>query len=197
MVLTSHWGGGQWIWRPLSERGMRAYFIARRAEVRDLGAGRMALWFGKLRNFGMRRTGGLGPLFTGGSGGEIVKALQGGDSVVGMLDLPAQAHQASATRPLLDGRVRFPLGLAKVAVSNGIQVVLYSAAFDIMSGRRTLRVETLPIDSDVEAIATRYMEHLEHCLRKESAFWQLWSLAPQMFAGSDPDMPADAPDLEK
>ena len=181
VFLTNHWGGGQWIWRPLSEHGFKASFIARRAEVGDLGAGRIALWFARVREFGMRRTGGLGPIFTGGSGAKVVKALQCGESVVGMLDLPAQPHQTSALRPLLGGQVHFPVGLARLAVFNAVPIVLYSCAFDVATGRRSLRVETLPIDSDVETIATRYMEHLDRCLQQDSAFWQLWSLAPLMF----------------
>ena len=41
VFLTYHWGGGQWVWRPLREHGIGAWFLARRAEVPDLGGGRV------------------------------------------------------------------------------------------------------------------------------------------------------------
>ena len=48
VILTFHWGGGQWIWRSLRNAGFRAHFLARRAQAADLGAGRIATWFGRV-----------------------------------------------------------------------------------------------------------------------------------------------------
>jgi hypothetical protein len=181
ILLTYHWGGGQWVWRVLREHGLHAHFLARRVQARDLGASRIALWCADVRGFGMRCAGGLGPLFTGGSSEAIGQALVDGRSIVGMLDLPAQPGQRVLRRPLLDGEVRFPYGLARLAESNAAPVALFSCVFDIETGRRELRIETLPQGSTAETIATRYMQHLDQRLRSDSAFWQLWSAAPAMF----------------
>lgn len=191
VILTYHWGGGQWIWRQLHQAGIPAHFLARRAEVADLGAGRLATWFARVREFGIDRQGGCKVIFTGGSKARIREALQQHHSVVGMLDLPASATQAVLRRPLLDGEVAIPFGLLRVAAEANAEVIMFSCAFDLETGRRVLKILALPSAADVQAAASRYVEHLDHCLRCESAFWQVWGSAPLMFIASTADMAAD------
>lgn len=187
LILTFHWGSAHWIWSLLRAQGMSAHFLARRPEVADIGLGRFALWFANLRVLGMRRAGGLGPLFTGGSSARIREAFQHGASLIGMLDLPAAEHAGSAVRPLLSGQARFPDRLAELAVAAGVRVAILSGGLDTRSGIRKLHVETLEPGVSVDRIMTRYAQHLDACLREEPAFWQLWGVAPLMFTdGSEP-----------
>ncbi|MEP6881391.1 MAG: hypothetical protein ABI866_05320 [Dokdonella sp.] len=186
LLLTYHWGGGQWIWRQLSEHGVKAHFVARRAHVIDLGAGRIALWYAWVRQFGLDRQGCEPTIFAGGGSKRIRAAFDAGHSVVGMLDLPAADGHATLQRPLLDGTVAIPFGLAKLAIESAVPVVLFSCSFDVITGKRLLTIEPLERDADLEAVATRYIEHLDHCLECEPAFWQLWSSASRMFVVSNP-----------
>lgn len=181
VLLTYHWGGGQWIWRQLRQAGISAHFLARRVEVGDLGAGRLAIWFARVRQYGIVGQSGCEIIFTGGSSAKIHEALQHNESVVGMLDLPATASQAVLRRPLLDGEVAIPFGLLRVAADAGAEVVIFSCALDINSGRRLLQVVQVPLKADVGSVATCYVEHLDQCMRDESAFWQVWSSASLMF----------------
>ena len=181
VILTFHWGGGQWIWQQLRRAGFHAHFLARRAQVADLGAGRVAMWFGRVREFGLVRQSGCKVIFTGGSSSLIRDALQQRHSVVGMLDLPVAENQASLRRPLLDGEVALPFGLLRVAADTGADLLMFSCAVDLASGRRVLHIVTLPAATDVQTAASRYVEHLDHCLHRESAFWQVWGSAPLMF----------------
>ena len=191
VILTFHWGGGQWIWRQLRQAGIPAHFLARRPQVADLGAGRLAIWFARVREFGLVRQSGCKVIFTGGSSALIRDALQQRHSVVGMLDLPAGENQASVRRPLLDGEVAIPFGLLRVAVETGADLLMFSCALDLDSGRRSLHIVTLPAATDVQTAATCYVDHLDQCLRRESAFWQVWGSAPSMFV-SPPGKSAEA-----
>ena len=185
VFLSYHWGGGQWIWSQLVRHGFPTHLISRRAEVADLGAGRLALMLGRARLRGLRRLGGEEVIFLGGASGPVRKVLGEGHSVLGMQDMPPAPWDPVLRRPLLNGEVAYPFGLARLALEANASVVLLSFAFDMKTGKRTLNVTTLPREADLETIATRYVEHLDECLRKESAFWQIWSLAPQMFVPTE------------
>jgi phosphatidylinositol dimannoside acyltransferase len=187
VLLTYHWGGGQWIWRQLHEHGFESHFLARRAEAADLGAGRVALWYGRVREYGLVRQGAGPVIFAGRSSERVLKTLGAGHCVVGMLDLPGSAGQATVQRPLLGGKIEIPFGLARLAFDAGVPVVLFSCAFDVESGDRSLTIVPLARATDPEAVATRYIEHLDRCLQLESAFWQLWSAAPLMLVPTAPD----------
>ncbi len=180
VLLTYHWGGGNWVWPILCDAGLHAYFIARRPAARDLGESRVALWYGALRARTLRRTGCLGPLYVGKSAARISEELAAGRNVVGMFDLPAAAGQRTHRGRLLDGMARVPNGLARLAATHGAPVNLFSCSFDVVTGRRELRIETVNPDS-VETISEAYLHHLDRCLREESAFWQLWPWAGDLF----------------
>lgn len=186
VFLTYHWGGGQWIWRGLRAHGFDAYFVAQRAQGRALGITRLSHWYGDFRAWAIRRIGSRGPWFVGGSKERLRQALQSGASVVGMLDLPAAPQQRAAETSLLGRCVRFPLGLARLAVETGLPVTLFSAAFDPETGRRLLWIENLQPAISVDEVMHRYAEHLEARLRAYPEYWQLWRVAPSMFCAETP-----------
>jgi hypothetical protein len=181
VLLTFHWGAGQWLWAELHARDLPAHFVARRPAAGDLGISATALLFGALRRRALRRLGGFEPLYTGGSSERLTGALRAGRSLVGMLDLPAGEHQRTADLALLDGTVRFPTGLVHLAEREGATLAIISCGLDPDSGRRTLRVETLPPATPVGVAMARYAQHLDRRLRETPEAWQLWQEATRMF----------------
>jgi hypothetical protein len=142
---------------------------------------RLSHWFGAFREWALGRIGSRGAIFIGGSADAVISALRGGNSVVGMLDLPARPQQAAAQFPLLDGQVRFPLGLARLGVELPVQLALFSFALDFATGQRTLRIETLPAGLPAAEVLQRYVAHLDARLRAAPEAWQIWREAPAMF----------------
>ncbi|WP_440224622.1 hypothetical protein ACQQ2N_05200 [Dokdonella sp. MW10] len=185
ILLTFHWGSGHWIWHLLAAHGVRAHFLARRPVPRDFGAGRVASWYGEVRARAMRRIGSEGVLYTGGSSAAIREALARGESVMGMLDVPAEPGQRRMPGSLLGHRVDMPFGLARLAESERVDVVILSCGLDPASGRRQLRLETLQAGTDAAAIMQRYLAHLDRRLREQSAFWHLWPAAPTLFTSGE------------
>ena len=186
VFLTFHWGAGHWIWRGMHAHGFGAYFLARRAAGRALGITRLSHWYGSFRAWAIVRIGSRGPWFAGGSKERLRDELRRGASVVGMLDLCAAAGQRSIDLPLLDRRVRFPCGLAELAVQTGVPVTLFSAGLDPDSGRRQLWMENLPAGIAVEEVMARYAAHLQQRLRDAPQFWQVWREAPAIFSEAPP-----------
>jgi len=183
LLLTFHWGAGNWIWRMLREQGIAAHFLARRPGPTDLGASRVALWYGRLRGRALRRIGSLGPLYTGGAGAAVRAALARGESVVAMLDLPSTPSQHPRPAELLGRSVQWPTRLLDVAAEADVPVTVFSCGFDADSGRRRLRVEPLG-RIDAASAVQRYAAHLERRLHEAPELWMMWHEFPAMLAGS-------------
>src|SRR5215468_9840855 len=111
LLLTYHWGTGNWIWRVLRAHGIGAYFLARRPHGRSLGMTRLSHWYGRLRRWSLRRIGSSGVIFTGDSADAIRQALAGKQSVIGMLDLGVRDGQRAVAGSLLGRPIRLPFGL--------------------------------------------------------------------------------------
>lgn len=183
LFLTFHWGTGHWIWRSLQAAGFDACFVARKPGVADFGAGRVALWYARLRGWGIARLGG-GVLYTGGSRARIREALQAGRSIVGMLDLPTR--QPTRNVSLLGRPLRLPYGLPE-CVDVPCGTAIFSCALDLRDGRRRLRIETVDAQADVGTLLQRYAAHLDARLRESPESWMMWHESPAMFVA-----PADA-----
>ena len=181
LLLSYHWGTGNWIWRVLRAHGIGAYFLARRPHGRSLGLTRLSHWYGRWRSFSLRRIGSSGIIFTGDSADAIRQALAANASVVGMLDLGAGAGQRAADGMLLGRPVRLPFGLVRIAQELGAGIALFSVGLDWQSGERDLRIELVPA-TDAAAAMDAYIRHLDARLRTAPEAWQMWHEAHAIFA---------------
>jgi hypothetical protein len=182
LLLTYHWGTGNWIWRVLRAHGIHAYFLARRPHGRSLGLSRLSTWYGALRARTLRRAGSMGVIFTGDSAGTIRQALAQGRSLIGMLDLGVGADQRAVDGTLLGRPVRLPFGLARIAQETGTAVTLFSVGVDWNSGARDLAIEVLPAGADAAVVMARYIAHLDARLRAAPEAWLMWHEAHAIFA---------------
>ena len=182
LLLTFHWGTGNWIWRLLRARGIRAYFLARRPQGRALGLSRLSHWYGQLRGWSLRHIGSAGVIFTGDSADAIRQALAEKCSVTGMLDIGARAGQETAAGTLLQKHVRLPFGLARIAQDSGTAVTLFSVGLDWNSGDRDLAIRIVPAGTDAAGIMREYIHHLDARLRSAPEAWQMWHEAHAIFA---------------
>jgi phosphatidylinositol dimannoside acyltransferase len=182
MLLTFHWGTGNWVWRLLRAHGIGAWFLARRPHGRSLGLSRLSHWYGQLRGWSLRRIGSAGVIFTGDSADAIRRALAEKSSVTGMLDVGARAGQQTVAGMLLDRQARLPFGLARIAQETGTAVTLFSVGLDWNSGDRDLAIEVIPAGTDAAGIMRAYIAHLDARLRGAPEAWQMWHEAPAIFA---------------
>lgn len=174
MLLTFHWGAGHWIYRLLADRGIEAHFIARRAEVADVGRGALSRLYLKWRAWSLPRIGGLAAIVTGGARTRIGAALEAGESVIGMLDLPAEPGQGAAVIDLLGKPARLRVGLADLALECGAPVTLFACGLDLQTGRRTLHLEPLPLGLAADSVLRAYASLLERRIRAQPSAWHGW-----------------------
>lgn len=186
LLLTYHWGAGGWIWRLLRSRGLPAYFVAKRPVVADLGASRVALWYGALRGWVLRRTGGLGLLYTGGSAPRIRAAMAARENVVAMLDLPVAPEQRAIDVAVAGRTARLPFRLIDIARDADPAISLLSCGFDFASGRRLLHVRTLPDGLSTPEVLQAYADGLSQCLARAPECWMMWHEAGAIFVSHAP-----------
>lgn len=182
LLLTFHWGTGNWIWRLLRAHGIRAFFLARRPHGRSLGLSRLSHWYGRLRGWSLRRIGSAGVIFTGDSADVIRQALGEKCSVIGMLDIGARGQQQAASGALLQHAVRLPSGLARIAQDSGTAVTLFSVGLDWGSGDRDLLIHVVPAGTDAAGIMAAYIGHLDARLHSTPEAWQMWHEAHAIFS---------------
>lgn len=185
VLLTAHWGAGQWLWRLLRARGLAGRFLLRRADIADVGRGRLARIYLRWRRWALSRAGCSGPIFTGGSHAEVRGALAAGECVLGMLDLPVAVERRGTRVEWLCGPARLPAGLAQLAADAGAAVSVLVCGIDPASGRRQLRVESLPAGLDAEAMVKLYAARLNREILGEPGAWHLWALLPAFREGVD------------
>ncbi len=181
MLLTYHWGTGNWIWRLLRAHDIHAHFLARRPSGRALGLTRLSHWYGRLRGWSLRRIGSAGVIFTGDSADAIRLALAGRNSVIGMLDVGARDDQRTVSGALLHRQVRLPFGLARIAQGTATAVTLFSVGLDWNSGNRDLAIEVIPAGTDAAGIMRAYIKHLDVRLLSAPEAWQMWHEASAIF----------------
>ncbi|HET6631440.1 MAG TPA: hypothetical protein VFG73_01870 [Rhodanobacteraceae bacterium] len=185
LLLTSHWGAGFWIWRWLAAVGIHAHFVVRRADASDVGRGALSRLYLRWRAWSLTRIGCRGAIFSGGGGGEKVRAaLAAGDSVLGMLDLPASLGQRAQRVRWLGGEASLPLGLAEIAAQAGVAVQVLSCSLDPVSGQRQLHAECLPPNLDAAGVVAAYAAHIETRIRERPGAWHLWHALP-LYAGHE------------
>lgn len=185
LLLNSHWGSGNWIWRLLDARGLPTHFVARRAQVGDVGRGWLSRGYLAWRSWAVHHSGCHGVVFTGGSSSKVLEILGKGSNVLGMLDLPARQGQASTEVSLLGRALHFPIGLAALALHAGVPITIVSCGLEMDSGRRRLHLEILPPGLEPEEIVRRYAAHLERRIETEPAQWQAWPQVPAYFQAVD------------
>jgi len=182
LLLTFHWGAGNWIWRLLDEHGIGAHFLARRPVASDLGVGGLALAYSRLREWAFPRIGSRGAMYTGGSAARIEAALTQGASLVAMLDLPSSPSQQPVRVTLLGETALLPARLVALAANKHVPVTIFSCGFDADSGRRKLQIETLAPSAGIEVVLARYAALLDARLRESSEFWMMWHQSAAIFA---------------
>lgn len=182
LCLGSHWGAANWIWHSLRRHGHVTWMLANPPTAGDFGRGRLASWYGRLRDWGLRRIGSAGILFTGGARTAVEQTFNRHESMVGLIDVPAPERHPRVVTRLLGRSVWLPSGLLHLAQGRPVSVVWYRMGFDPDTGRRMLHIEPLGAgpELDIEATIHAYASRLDAILRAQPGQWQGWSLAPQL-----------------
>lgn len=181
VLCTFHWGAGMWGLRHARAHGMRAHALIAPLRREHFMGRPIPFHVFSRRNVAVQRALGQAPLDVSTSLRPALKALRAGDQVLAAIDVPADQVAASTEIAFLGHRARVPRALLRVAVEQGLPVVLYLTGLDRRSGERTLRIRTLPPQQDVDELTQAVFAELEAAVRHDPAAWHFWSVAQRFF----------------
>ena len=200
IAMTFHWGAGLWSLAHLRAHGFRARFLSARIDKSAFHGDAVAHAYARLRNRTVEAAGGAPVIYIGGASDAIRGALNEGQVVVALYDVPAADDRATLATTVCDMPIRLPAGLARLAAATGVPVVPFSMGIDYRTGRRKLRIEPSFRPATAQDFADRLGASLSRLIREDSPAWHFSAFAPRFFANhgetgtvaalSEPAMPA-------
>lgn len=182
VLLSFHWGAGMWALRHAGAQNLKVHALVAALEGAPF-AGRKVL-----HRYAIARTAQVGvalrqaPLQISGSLRPVVQALRRREQVLGLVDVPAdQAEGSSVPITVCGMAARVPKGLLRLAFDMQVPVTVYINGFDVMTGRRFLRIEQIAPQPDLPTLADTVFARLDDCMAQNKALWHFWGEAHRFF----------------
>jgi hypothetical protein len=194
IAMTFHWGAGLWALADLHSRGLPVRFVTARLDKAQFHGDPVAHAYARCRNRTVEIAAGAPVIYTGGATQSIKAALDQGQVVAALYDIPAANTHSTVLTKVCGRLVELPAGLANLAVAAGVPVVPFAMGLDYQTGRRRLEIEEPFRPASAQEFADRLAESLSRLLRRDTSAWHFSGYAPQFFAA---DVAADAGSLHR
>ena len=175
MLCTFHWGAGMWSLRHARQAGMNAHSLVAPMDGTHFNGRPVLHAYIQSRVKTVSIELGVDALDVSQSMKPALKALRSCEQVLAAIDVPADSVDASVDTEILGVRMRMPKGLLRVAADHGLPVTLFMLGLDVHTGRRTLRLLTLPVETNTEQLAQNVFRHLDDAIRSDPWAWHFWS----------------------
>ena len=181
LLCTFHWGAGMWSLRHARNAGMRANSLVAPLDGAHFAGRPLLHIYAKARVQTVSDELGVQALDVSHSMRSVLKALRSNQQVLAAIDVPEDSVDASVETQLLNQNVRMPRALIRVAASNAIPVTIFTVGLDTATGRRRLRIMTLPAQTNTEMLVQDIFLHLDQAIKAEPWAWHFWSQANRIF----------------
>lgn len=190
MLCTFHWGAGMWSLRHARLANMRAHSLV--APMRSAHfQGRPVMYaYVKARVQTVSNELGVAALDVSKSMRQVLNALRSREQVLAAIDVPPDSVDASVEIDMLGVKMQVPRGLLRVAADNRIPVTLFTVSLDVMTGRRQLRLITLPVETNAENLTKMVFNHLNQLIQQESWAWHFWAQADRFLTHNNSSLNA-------
>ena len=181
VLMTFHWGAGLWSLRHAQAAGLRPHMLVAAVDGVPF-AGRTVLHrYIRARMVTVEQAEGRPVIYVPGSMRALLDALQQGDQVLAVMDVPSD--QVNVTKPvaLLGVPVQVPSVLPRLAVEKRLPVTVFVMGLDLDTGRRFLRLNPLGIHADADELAAAIFSQLDQVMKERPAAWHLWSESERFF----------------
>lgn len=182
IFCTFHWGAGMWGLRHAHSVGLQGHALVAAMEGAPFASRRVLHWYVRARTRSVEQALGRAPLVVSGSLRPVIQALRRNEQVLAAVDVPSDQVDSSVEVRLLGMPVHMPKGLLRLAVAQAVPVTVYVTGLDIQTGKRYLRITSLGVWHNLDALASAVFSHLEAALLEDPAAWHFWSEAPRFFS---------------
>jgi len=181
-LCTFHWGGGMWAIRSARISGLTPHMMLARFDPVHFKNQPVLLHYAKYRTAVVERETGFQTIDPKQARPAIQKALEIGNQVMVVMDVPPDAVRSTVPVMIVDRQVRMPIGLLKMAVQSKVPVTIFSMGYDFETGVRLLSVRNLPLIEDSLQLATTVYDELDSLIQRDPALWHFWAQMPRFMA---------------
>ena len=176
LAVTFHWGAGLWGLRHLRAQGRDVAVLVRDIPLGAFKGRPILAAYAGLRSRQTATAGGVETVPSSvNSLRELKKRLVAGQNLVALLDVPAEGKKNVLRAPFLGRTGVFPRGLAYLAASNRIPVLVYTTGLDPESGDRILDISDVVVSDDESIVMGFLVDRLERAIYEHSANWHQWA----------------------
>jgi hypothetical protein len=181
LLLTFHWGAGYWGLRHAAAQGLRPHALVATLDSQAYQDRTVMSWYARSRNAHVARTLVSPTIDVAQQLKQVIQALRDKHSLLGVVDVPADAAQVSMAVQILGQQARVPRGLLRLAVDQKVPVVIYITGLDTRTGLRFLRIKQLGVYKTVECLAAQVFGELEQIIAEDAPAWHFWGIADRIF----------------
>ena len=185
LAITVHWGVGLFGIASLAATGRRIACLSTRLDEAHVRHDPVLLAYGRTRLAEVERVAGAKLIYAGEGARPFLRALERGESLLALIDVPPDAVGGAHPVRLLDRRAWLPSGLVKLAERTRIPVVFFAVELDAASGNRIVRIAEPFVVTDRDAAMQRLADALDHCIRRSPPAWTFWPFADAFFAPTE------------
>jgi phosphatidylinositol dimannoside acyltransferase len=204
LVLTFHWGAGMLALHHMRQSGRLANMLVNAAHPAHFKGRSIQYAYIRARIRRISQLLGRPTIDAQTNMRPALKALQRGEHVVAVIDVPADRpglgqgdalvgglgggpgdgsaeRQAAQAVQLLGQRALVPRPLMRYAVDKQIPVTVYLTGIDFANGHRSLHIHSLGCFDHVDTLAQQVFDLLNVAIETNPPAWHLWSETPRFF----------------
>ncbi len=185
VICTFHWGAGMWTLQAMRQAGLSVHALAASLQGAQF-AGRPVLHrYARWRTAQVVKALGHPTVDVSTSMRPVLQALKHHQTVLGVVDVPADNVEASVAVPLLGHSVQVPRGLLRLAAERQLPVTLFTAGLDFKTGHRTWVIHSLGVVPDAQALFDAVFGVLNQAIEASPSAWHLWAEMPRFLQNKD------------
>ena len=182
LAIGFHWGTGMWALRHAGAHGANPRTLSIEFDHSSFVGEPFMYRYALRRNAEVARAARAEVVMRGAGVRNLLRALQRGQNVLALVDVPGADERNGARVSLLGHEVLMPLGVLQLAQRAGVPVVPFWCGFDLVDGRRFLHIGAPRDSGDAVALAQSLAADLDRLLREAPWAWHLWAQWPGFLA---------------
>jgi hypothetical protein len=179
VVCTFHWGAGMWALYDMRRSGLSVHALAASLEGAHFQGRPVLHAYAKLRTAQVVKAMGHPTIDVTASMRPVLKAIKAHESLLGLVDVPADNFGAAVTVNMLGQKAQVPRGLLRLAADKKLPVTIFLAGLDFDTGQRKWAIESLGVMEDPQELFDAVFERYNQAVQNQPGAWHLWAEMPR------------------
>lgn len=181
LLCTFHWGAGMWGLRHAASNGHNANALVAAVDGKHFQGRSVLHAYAKIRTRYVSRALRCPTIDVTKGLKNVLAAYREKSAVLAAIDVPADQAAANTEIEFLGFHANVPRALIRMAGDKQVPIIVYMTGFDLLTGRRTLRIWDLGIPTNTDQMIVRMYQYLDESIRKAPPLWHFWSEADRFF----------------